>query len=411
MASAAFIQDAVRLQRTGHENSFTDVCESYSLRASVKISSVDVGLKELHPVLRVSDVIGCFSREKKLDLLFTSHEAQDFKQFWAHFRGTSPNHEVYRHHQDELENCVPIYLHFDEGTSIKKKALLVAQWQPVLGFGSSRDPNDLNLLGASVKTRFLYSCMLGKVYGGKRKNKPLLKLVEHMAEELRQLFFEGLNVQLDGKVKKTYLIPIGVKGDWQGLAKIGMLTRNYLRDAPTKEFGKGICHLCKGGLEHHPWHHVDHASMNRAHDGAPLPWKKPSPLVSRVPGDPSRPAELFKIDLFHTCHKGCMADCAANAIVLGSLSKQMFSIFSVCRFGRSFCTINYLCYLFLQVTLIDLEVYGADGSYQDQLDRVYDDLQQFCRTNKLNLHMIRLTRTLIGYTSSAAYPTGHLGCA
>ena len=314
--SSGFLEQMARLHRTGHENKFTDACEAYGLKAACPVTFTSIGLKEAHPVLRVRDFIQCLAENRKMELFLTGHGPGDFKRFWEQWRPLYSQHEIFKVRAVDLQDCIPIFLHMDEGTSVKKRPLFIAQWQPVLGTGSSRGPGDLNFKGSSIKTRFLFSCMMGKVYGGKQNNKPLMKMINALALELRSLFYNGVQVELHGEARLIYPICIGVKGDWAGLAKVGNLRRTFMNDAPTKEFGQGICHLCKAGMKDFLWHHVDYDSMARAHQDPPLPWpvSKVSPLIQHIPGDPSQPAELFKIDVFHTCHKGVMGDAAANGI-------------------------------------------------------------------------------------------------
>ena len=311
--SSSFLQKATRLARTSHENSFTDVCERFGLRAQVPLSFVDIGLKDEHPILSVSNMIRCLSKQNKIDLLLTGHSPDQLQQFWEQWRGSNFSHPVFQEHQGRLDACVPVFLHLDEGTSIKKRGLMVVHWQPTLGKGTSRNKNDMNMIGSSIATRFLYSCMLAKVYGGKQKNKPLLLLTKHLGKELRTLFYDGLVVNVNGNHQRLFIICIGMKGDWAGLAKVGELNRSFHRDAPAKPFGKGICHLCKAGQENHPWHLVDYESMVQAHQDVPPPWRQESPLVEFIPCHPYK-ASFFCIDIFHTCHKGLCADIAANGI-------------------------------------------------------------------------------------------------
>ena len=60
-----------------------------------------------------------------------------------------------------------------------------------------------------------------------------------------------------------------------------------------------------------------------------------------------------------------------------------------------------------QVTLIDLGVYGT-ADVKMQLEVIYEELCFYCSRESLQLHMMGLTRTLVGYGSSADYPTGTL---
>ena len=313
--SARFLVDSSRLCRTSHENAFTDLCGSYGLHPAIPITYVPVGLIKDHPVLGVADVIRCLSNDKKLDLVFAGHGPADYVRFWDVYRQSFPGHQVFKTHENDLEVCLPIQLHMDEGTSIKKRGLMVCHWGPCMGAGTSRkDGGDLNYLGVTIRTRFLYGVMMAKVYGGKNKLKPLLRLTEHLATELRKLFFEGVEVQVGLTTCRIFPICISLKADWAGMAKVGCLKRSFMSDAPTKAFGRGICHLCKAGMESHPWHQVSFEEMERAHQNPPLPWTSPSPLTSIIPADPSRLPDFFRVDIFHTCHKGIIADAAANAI-------------------------------------------------------------------------------------------------
>ncbi len=46
-----------------------------------------------------------------------------------------------------------------------------------------------------------------------------------------------------------------------------------------------------------------------------LPWEHDPILVTALHLEPEYQAEFFRVDLFHTCHKGMMADVAANIVV------------------------------------------------------------------------------------------------
>eukprot|EP00438_Fugacium_kawagutii_P003442 Skav200195 [mRNA] locus=scaffold2383:347672:348328:- [translate_table: standard] len=212
-------------------------------------------------------------------------------------------------------------LHADEGTSVKKKALMVLQYQPLLGKGSRKRKRDdeipgINLLGHSLTTRFLFSVMLAKMYNRKEKNQPLLALVRHMCLQLKDMFYEGVTVNIDGKSEQIFLVTIAMKGDWPALSKLGRLVRHHGRMTVSAEDGKGICHLCHGGMRGHAWHIISYTNMAAMRVDFQLPWSRESDLTREIPMDPAFKAAFFKVDIFHTCHKGVMADLAANIIVL-----------------------------------------------------------------------------------------------
>ncbi|CAL1139171.1 unnamed protein product [Cladocopium goreaui] len=321
LPSANFLKTASRLSQTGHAYLLSGHFEDYKLAADIPFNYKDVGLGQPHPVLSILDFVKTLDTNGKLDLLFMGNAPQRYEEFWGKWRARQPHHPIYRAHGDCLGRCVPVMVHADEGTSQKKKGVMIVSVQPVLGHGTSKRKATetvpgVNYLGKSLVTRMLYSVMLARVYSGKKmKNKPLLKLVEHLALELRSAFYEGIPVNLTTTCERVYLVPIGMKGDWAALVKCGQLVRHHLRDVSAKKSGAGICHLCLGGQESHNWFDISYDNMEKMRDGAPPPWSHEPAIVRHLPlGDPYK-HHFFRIDVFHTLHKGVFGDIAANAIV------------------------------------------------------------------------------------------------
>ena len=317
--SADFLRVASRLSKTGHGYLLSSHFEKYKLAADIPFTYKDVGLSEPHPVFSVHDFVRCMSANEKLQHLFMGNGPKQYTEFWEKWRNLQPKHPVFAEHASHLSECVPVMIHCDEGTSQKKKAAMIIQVQPCLGRGTSKrkatetDPG-VNSLGKSIVTRWLYSVMLARVYSGKKmKNKPLLRLIEHLALDLKSCFRDGIEVIYLGKSQKLYLVPVGLKGDWAALVKCGELTRHHLRDVSAKDGGKGICHLCLGGQESHHWYDISFNNMKKMRIGAPAPWKAEPGLVKHIPLGPY-PNLFFRIDIFHTLHKGVFGDIAANAI-------------------------------------------------------------------------------------------------
>ena len=226
----------------------------------------------------------------------------------------------------------------------EKKGVMILQVQPCMGHGTSKRKAEegvpgINFLGKSIVTRFLYSVMLTRFYSGKiLKNKPLLKLIEHMALDLKSAFYDGIKIQNCGNPQVIYLVPIAMKGDWPALVKCGQLVRHHLRDVTgkgaSKGSGAGICHLCLGGQENNDWFDISYNNMTKMRVNAPLPWKAESPLVKHLPlGEPYKHL-FFRIDVFHTLHKGVFGDIAANSIdlCLGLITLFCSKVFPVCFF-------------------------------------------------------------------------------
>ena len=324
MPSYSFLREATRLQETKHQNALMDLLKKYKLTANIPMTMLDIG-KAKHPVLKPSDFISALSQERKLELLLCNHTGIDYQDFWHHWRLLQSDHPVFVHHSRRLRSCIPIWLFADEGTSIKKKAILILQYQPILGWGSKR-ADDVNMRGVSTTTRFLFSVMSGKVYAGKKKKQePLHDLVTAFATEIGSCFDTPIDVQGVPWTKKLYLVCLGLKGDLAALVKLGKLTRNYMRDTATG-IGPGICHLCKAGQEGCGWDETDFLPMQRMKTNVPTPWHQEPSLISLIPVSPSKKAEFFRLDVFHILLKGVFGDICANAIVSCKQSTEKLCI-------------------------------------------------------------------------------------
>ena len=113
---------ATKLSTTGHENRLSRNLAVYGLSADISISDVDVGLKQKHPVLRVADALQTLAAVGKFEGQFLmGHSSSAFEAFWDRFKLLQPEHPVFANHASCTGSCVPICLHFDEGTTLKKK--------------------------------------------------------------------------------------------------------------------------------------------------------------------------------------------------------------------------------------------------------------------------------------------------
>ena len=346
--SATFLKTAQRLAATSHECRLGTTMEEHGLSASIPLSHVDLKMAHPHPVLGVRDFVEGLSADQQTDRLFCGFDETDFAEFWAKFKTVQPDHPVFTKHRKHLGRVIPVWGHADEGTSQKKRAIMILQWQPRLGHGTSRGGKGLNYVGSSVTTRFLYSVMVGKLYMSKipRKRKRLTDLVACFAKDMASCFETPLQVLHEGECKEVFLCMIGMKGDWPALIKLGELRRHHLRNTWAKPDGDGICHLCNGGRLGYEWHDVSYENMLSMREGVPPPWSKPPPLISLLPHSPSHLADFFRIDIFHNFHKGLLADAAANAVeawfsqcayMFNSMSKVMIYIYiyDICTFFNS----------------------------------------------------------------------------
>ena len=312
MHSGELLEGMNRLHRTGHTSRLPALLVEHGLQVDVKPTFHNIGLKTDHPVLSISNYITALSDAGKLDILFQGHDFTSYLSFWARYKRIKPTHPVFDVFGQDLSHCVPCFLHADEGTSQKKRQILVLQLQPVMGKGSSRSA-ELNFCGSTYLTRILWSVMQARLYA--KSKLPLYALLQVLAQECTDAFNNGLDITLNQRTHRIRLVVLGLKGDWPALTKLGRLTRHHLRDAPKAENPPGICHLCLAGQSLFPWHVCSPDAAWLETIGAdPLPWTIPSPLAN-IPQDKSDRASFYLIDLFHTVHKGVFCDIAGSAIV------------------------------------------------------------------------------------------------
>ena len=326
--SSGFVSSLQRLHSTGHENRVPKVFQEYGLQADVAVSYCDIGLKHRHPFVQLRDLVGAFNKSGKIMHLLAGNGPAELQSFWAKYAKQCPGHDVYQRHSSRLHECLPMMLHLDEGTSHKKKSIMVLSVQTVCGKGSKRSPGH-NFLGSTYLSRLLFSVLLGRTYVKKRT--VLYALFQAWQEDLTNSFDNGIPIDGVPGMRRLYPVILAVKGDWPAITKAGRLVRHFLRDAPGSDCPSGICHLCRAGQIGYPWNSFNDAAPWLFGD-APLPWTTPSPL-SNIPQDKNNLAGFYAIDLFHVCHKGVVADHVASAIETRmNLGKGVEILKNICIF-------------------------------------------------------------------------------
>ena len=331
LPSAALLTEGSKLAATGHENRLTSLFEGMGLSATIPISFVEVGLSQPHPTISMRGFVHTLSEQGKLDVIFCGHTQEDYSRFWERFQLQQPSHEVFLLSKKQLSRTVPMWIHGDEGTSQKKRGIMILSSQAILGYGTSRSM-DLNFVKNSILTRSLYSVMATRLYSGKmKKNKPLYELVRHMALDLASCYHDPIPVKHEGSQFSLRLLPLGLKGDLPAVAKLMKLQRHFLRDTWLSANGPGICPLCTAGAGGSSWHDVSFGTMLRLCQDAPLPWKEDPDFLKELPHSEFHKAEFCLVDVFHTIHKGVLGDACANGIAACiHCSTQLFLISRFC---------------------------------------------------------------------------------
>ncbi|CAE7208233.1 unnamed protein product [Symbiodinium sp. CCMP2592] len=359
LASSGLLSDLRRQSKTGHENESGKVFQKRGLALPVPLTYIDLGKEKQHPVLKISDMLQVLADKKKLQLFWGSTRLKtrsaNLKEFWSRYRHQDAGHAIFEQHNDRLDKVLPVQIHADEGETLKKSGVMIINFQSPMGFGisTSDDVDDamgLNYTGNTYSTRFLYTVCTKRSYS--KKNKFVLdSILESLADELRDLFYNGISVQCGKEKMIMYVATLGLKGDWPVQARIGHLTRHFSKKGVYKTSNKsGFCHLCRAGETNYPPYDY---SRNAA-------WR--SSYLKEL---------MHRFDVFHTCHKGVFAELAGSGLVV----------------------------------LTDYGLVG-DGNFQVQLDAIYELLASHCKTKNIPLHMDGLTRNLLAFKGDYQFPVG-----
>ena len=91
-------------------------------------------------------------------------------EFWSRYELSHKSHAVFQEAREgrlSLKDCIPCYLHGDEGTTFKKDGVLILSFYCPIGRGvagakTGEDPAalSLNFAGHGFKTRFVMASLL-----------------------------------------------------------------------------------------------------------------------------------------------------------------------------------------------------------------------------------------------------------
>ena len=136
----------------------------------------------------------------------------------------------------------------------KKTPIMLLQWQPILGSGTSHDKGGdlqlLNLKGHPEDTRFLAFAALKESYAEDEEVLPAA--MDIIGRDMLEAFQVGVEL---GETR-IRLAAVSVKGDWPFLIEAGVMVRHFRR-APKAGNSScvqvGICHRCLAGTSGFPF--------------------------------------------------------------------------------------------------------------------------------------------------------------
>lgn len=325
MKSVKLLNHLQRLRNSGRESN-PALLEKQGLQADVKLAFVNAKLAELHPVIRLDDYFQMLAKEDRLEVLSGGHDlCTAIDSFWSRYSKEDPAMvEKIKAEKGPCSYCLPMAVYGDEGLSHKKSQFLVFGTQPVIGFGTAftQHATDLgvNMMGHSSVTRILYTVMRANMYN--RSPEVFEAILEGFSDHCLQLYNDGVEVWHSRYETMVTLYPTFVfaKGDWPWLKKVGFLIRSHHQSIAAPSKSLGICHLCLAGTAEFPdWSNiVDGAWL---HDDSLLrpapPWRRESPLTTKLCKcvDICGRSWWYRPDLFHTLHKGVLAELAGSGLV------------------------------------------------------------------------------------------------
>lgn len=294
---------------------------------------------------------------------------QVWTNFWTKYQRLHPNFGVFDMEGLDFSRTVGIYIHGDEGRTLKKSGLMVTSVQSCLGqgFDKKRLKRDVkgnikpqvNFSGHTYTNRFVNFVMPKTLYD--KKPDIYHQALEVFSQSLQSLFADGIKDPFTGEVYR--FVVLACKGDLPYLCKAGMLKRAYNTAAKKGDSDKlhGVCHLCLAGFPQFPAEQLSTCNPAwLATVGVRVPWVTAPPFIRFLMHDMSNPAEFFRPDLFHAVHLG---------------------------FGRSW--VASIIHLVLDV----LEQTNLDAKWKFLTDHYI----QWCRQRKTQAHVSKITGYLMSY--------------
>ncbi|CAL1127923.1 unnamed protein product [Cladocopium goreaui] len=308
------------------------------------------------------------------------------RTFWTRYRKICPGFQLWQQLDQgvkKMEECVPLYLHGDEGVTYKRGGVLILSFQSPLGFGTSKGDKDLSLnlqdLGeAGLPLNFnksgMYTRMLMVVCPKDMyKEDPRVwnAIFERVVADFSHLEEHGLDLGTDGKI---FPIIIGNKGDWSYLVTSGNLERSYRRSPKgAKEEGRdvegaGICHLCLGG-QSFDWENLQMAEKAMAESrehALPVPWFREAAMTRMLIHDSgcNGKSRFYKLDLWHGFHLGIGKSWAAGGLLM-------------------------------------IQQFLEGGNMDDRFKQMSAMYVQFCKANKIDKIISKIDKYLCGGGGSA----------
>lgn len=303
-------------------------------------------------------------------------------EFWENMKRIQPHFSLFCDDDDGGNTCdfsrlVPLYIHGDEGRTLKKGGLMIVSVQPVIGGGFAekrlKRPKDfdrmqVNFKGHSFSTRLISLVIPKTLYESDQSF--FQEAMDKFTDSMKGLLENGV---VDSSTGETFrFCIIGVKGDMPFLQKVGGLKRSWnttVKRGTARTPAKGICFLCLAGTAGFPCEDVSARPDWVRTIGIKDPWDRTPSILATLPHDLKNPAEHFKVDVWHCVHLGL---------------------------GKSFVSsVVQLTLPFVPATNNDERFQWLTGHYKS-----------FCKRTKRQPHVTKITPYLVSFGDK----TGAVGC-
>ena len=298
-----------------------------------------------------------------------------WETFWSSYLHLHPHFSLDLEGIDR-SRLIALYIHGDEGRTLKKSDIMVTTLQSVVGYGFAtkrlkRERDDdvlqVNYAGSSFLSRLVTSCVPKSAYDGNPEF--FHELMDVFAIQLRDLLVTGLVDPISGDTIRFCVV--GCKGDLPYLQKMGRLKRGWntaVKRGSERKRPRGICHLCLAGTPEFAAEEVGVAPTWVRSIGIQPAWDTTPAVIRYLPHSLDNPGSFFCFDLWHCLHLG-LAKSFVSSVVQLLLEKV------------------------------------PKTNMDDRWEWLSDHYRSFCRAKKLQPHVTKLT----GYFFSYGEKTGATG--
>lgn len=249
---------------------------------------------------------------------------QTWQQFWKDFRILQPGFSLFQSEDFDPSTTIGLFLHGDEGRTLKRGGLMITSLQSVLGQGFDRkrlkrdresDRLHVNFAGHTFITRLVVSALPKTEY--QADPDAFHNMMDKLAEEMDLILKNGIRDRATGVLYKFCIV--GIKGDMPYLQKVGRLKRSWntqVKRGRARREPPGTCHLCLAGTTGCPCEDTSHSPCWLPTIGVKVPWDIMPGIVRMLPHDMDHPGSHLKPDLWHCIHLGCGKSFIASTIQL-----------------------------------------------------------------------------------------------